>query len=91
MTTDDEERPRFKPSIKRGPDSMREYRFGHLVIFAGMSRDPEDRLWGHTDTNGLTRTRHLVSVHYLEAPNGQRIWGVYVWRLCLYFGVSTRR
>jgi len=82
---------RFRPSVKRGPDSMREYRFGPLLLWTGMSRDADDRLWGHTDADGLTRTRHLASLHYLEAPDGQRIWGAYVWSLCLYFAILTKR
>jgi len=56
-------------------DSMQKYRFGPLIILTGTSRDPKDHLWGHTAPDRLTRTRHLVSLHYLEVPSGQRIWG----------------
>jgi hypothetical protein len=85
MSNDREARLAFEPSVRRGPDSMREFRLGPLLILAGLARDPNDRLWGITDPSGMTRTRHLVSLHYLEVPDGRRVWGVYLGPLCLYW------
>lgn len=76
----------FGPAVKRGPESMSTFCFGPIMVFAGLSHTPGDRLWGHTEPSRLTRTRHVISLHYLEKPSGQRIWGIYLWRLCLYWG-----
>jgi hypothetical protein len=68
---------------------MREFRLGPLMILVGLAHEPGDRLWGHTEPSGLTRTRHVVSLHYLEVPDGRRVWGAYIGRLALYCGCGA--
>jgi hypothetical protein len=76
----------FPYNKKRGPDSLKKFQFGPLTIFLGFSKDPDDRLWGHTDENRRTRVRHLISLHFIEVPDGRTVWGIYLGSLCLYWG-----
>lgn len=79
----------FEPLVRRGPDSFREFRCGPLYILYGLASDPKDRRWGHTDPGGQTRVRHVWSVHYIEVPDGRKVWGAYIGPLCFYWRLGA--
>ena len=79
---------RAAPPVMLGPESFSEFRLGPLLVLYQLARDPNDRLWGHTEPSGQTRTRHVWSLHWLEVPEGRKLWGAYIGPLCLYWRFS---
>jgi hypothetical protein len=75
----------FPEIQKRGPDPMKTFKLGPIGMIYGFSNDPKDRLWGHTDENRTSRVRHLISLHYIEIPDGRKLWGSYLGSLCVHF------
>ena len=75
----------FEAQVRLGTESFREFRRGPLRISYRFARQPGDRLWGHTTPSGTIRVRHALSLHYLAAPDGRKVWGAYLGPLCLYW------
>jgi hypothetical protein len=79
------DQPTFNPPVKHRPESYRRLQLGPLLVMYRFSSDTNDKLWGHTEPSGKTRVRHLISLHYLEASDGCKVWGAYIVSLCLYW------
>ena len=70
---------------------MSEWKLGPIFGWASFSKDKNDRLWGHTECNGKLRTRHVFSLHYVEATNGAgRYWNIYLGPLYICWSISKK-
>ena len=76
----------FGPSPLRELGSFKELTIGKLYVLYGAAQLKDDKLWGHTEPDRRLRTRHLLSLHFLERPDGRRVWGCYVGSFCAYWG-----